>query len=59
MTKLRPNGFAALLLVAVGVGVVRGIPLERIPDVCRRSGPRCPPTGSGRSDRGSAAASTR
>lgn len=33
MTKLRLNGFAALLLVAVGVGLVRGIPLEKIPDV--------------------------
>ncbi|NUP63126.1 MAG: gluconate permease [Nonomuraea sp.] len=33
MTKLRLNGFAALLLVAVGVALVRGIPLEKIPDV--------------------------
>ncbi|MFG2175997.1 gluconate:H+ symporter [Streptomyces niveus] len=33
MTRLRMNGFAALLLVAVGVGVVQGIPLEKIPDV--------------------------
>ncbi|WP_299541211.1 gluconate:H+ symporter [uncultured Streptomyces sp.] len=33
MTRLKVNGFAALLLVAVGVGVVQGIPLERIPDV--------------------------
>ncbi|MEU3340831.1 gluconate:H+ symporter [Streptomyces sp. NPDC006668] len=33
MTKLRLNGFAALLLVAVGVAVVRGIPLEKISDV--------------------------
>lgn len=33
MTKLKLNGFAALLLVAVGVGLVRGIPLEKIPDV--------------------------
>ncbi|WBO61871.1 gluconate:H+ symporter [Streptomyces camelliae] len=33
MTKLRLNGFVALLLVAVGVGIVRGIPLEKIPDV--------------------------
>ncbi|WP_371650253.1 gluconate:H+ symporter [Streptomyces mirabilis] len=33
MTKLKLNGFAALLLVAVGVGLVRGIPLENIPDV--------------------------
>ncbi|MET9088921.1 gluconate:H+ symporter [Streptomyces sp. NPDC004237] len=32
MTKLRMNGFVALLLVAVGVAVVRGIPLEKIPD---------------------------
>ncbi|MEU1166101.1 gluconate:H+ symporter [Streptomyces sp. NPDC005921] len=32
MTKLRLNGFVALLLVAVGVAVVRGIPLEKIPD---------------------------
>ncbi|MFK0104465.1 gluconate:H+ symporter [Streptomyces sp. NPDC091217] len=31
MTKLRMNGFVALLLVAVGVAVVRGIPLEKIP----------------------------
>jgi Gnt-I system high-affinity gluconate transporter len=33
MTRLRLNGFAALLLVAVGVAVVRGIPLTDIPDV--------------------------
>src|SRR5438128_7003375 len=33
MTKLRLNGFAALLLVAVGVALVRGIPLEKISDV--------------------------
>src|SRR5215203_6199601 len=33
MTKLRLNGFAALLLVAVGVGIVQGIPLEKIPDI--------------------------
>ncbi|MER6348087.1 gluconate:H+ symporter [Streptomyces sp. NPDC001595] len=33
MTKLRLNGFAALLLVAVGVAVVRGIPVAEIPDV--------------------------
>src|SRR3954449_4213775 len=33
MTKLRLNGFAALLLVAVGVALVRGIPLVEIPDV--------------------------
>src|SRR4051794_1277174 len=33
MTKLRLNGFAALLLVAVGVALVRGIGLEDIPDV--------------------------
>ncbi|WP_046729945.1 gluconate:H+ symporter [Streptomyces humi] len=32
MTKLRMNGFVALLLVAAGVAVVRGIPLEKIPD---------------------------
>ncbi|MFI6253068.1 gluconate:H+ symporter [Streptomyces sp. NPDC051016] len=32
MTKLRLNGFVALLVVAVGVAVVRGIPLEKIPD---------------------------
>ncbi|MFE4644846.1 SLC13 family permease, partial [Streptomyces sp. NPDC056730] len=33
MTKLRLNGFAALLLVAVGVGLVQGIPVAKIPDV--------------------------
>ncbi|NEA98727.1 gluconate:H+ symporter [Streptomyces sp. SID13726] len=33
MTKLRLNGFAALLLVAVGVALVRGMALEEIPDV--------------------------
>ncbi len=33
MTKLKLNGFAALLLVAVGVGLVRGIPVMDIPDV--------------------------
>jgi Gnt-I system high-affinity gluconate transporter len=33
MTRLRLNGFAALLLVAVGVAVVRGIPVADIPDV--------------------------
>lgn len=33
MTKLRLNGFAALLLVAVGVALVQGIALEEIPDV--------------------------
>jgi Gnt-I system high-affinity gluconate transporter len=33
MTRLKLNGFAALLLVAVGVAVVRGIPLADIPDV--------------------------
>ncbi|MFD7461240.1 MULTISPECIES: gluconate:H+ symporter [unclassified Streptomyces] len=33
MTKLRLNGFAALLLVAVGVALVRGIPAAEIPDV--------------------------
>lgn len=32
MTKVKLNGFAALLLVAVGVAVVQGIPLEKIPD---------------------------
>ncbi|WP_419995787.1 gluconate:H+ symporter [Streptomyces boninensis] len=30
MTKLRMNGFAALLLVAVGVGLVQGIPVAKI-----------------------------
>ncbi|GGZ42921.1 gluconate:H+ symporter [Streptomyces bluensis] len=33
MTKLKLNGFAALLLVAVGVAVVQGIGLEDIPEV--------------------------
>ncbi|MGW0705604.1 gluconate:H+ symporter [Streptomyces sp. NPDC002643] len=33
MTRLRLNGFAALLLVAVGVALVRGIPVATIPDV--------------------------
>ncbi|MEV6424828.1 gluconate:H+ symporter [Streptomyces sp. NPDC051662] len=33
MTRLRLNGFAALLLVAVCVAVVRGIPVAEIPDV--------------------------
>jgi Gnt-I system high-affinity gluconate transporter len=33
MTKLKLNGFAALLLVAVGVAIVQGIPLGKIPDV--------------------------
>jgi Gnt-I system high-affinity gluconate transporter len=33
MTRLRLNGFAALLLVAIGVGLVQGIPVEKIPDV--------------------------
>ncbi|MFF9125668.1 gluconate:H+ symporter [Streptomyces sp. NPDC014889] len=33
MTKLRLNGFASLLLVAVGVALVRGIPVADIPDV--------------------------
>ncbi|CAM5658986.1 gluconate:H+ symporter [Streptomyces griseorubiginosus] len=33
MTRLRLNGFAALLLVAVGVALVRGIPVASIPDV--------------------------
>ncbi|MFI9604868.1 gluconate:H+ symporter [Streptomyces sp. NPDC052043] len=32
MTKLRLNGFASLLLVAVGVALVRGIPVADIPD---------------------------
>ncbi|WP_030607013.1 gluconate:H+ symporter [Streptomyces sclerotialus] len=33
MTRLKLNGFIALLLVAVVVAVVRGIDLEKIPDV--------------------------
>ncbi|MEV0781042.1 gluconate:H+ symporter [Streptomyces sp. NPDC050433] len=33
MTRLRVNGFAALLLVAVGVALVQGIPVATIPDV--------------------------
>ncbi|MGW4821771.1 gluconate:H+ symporter [Streptomyces sp. NPDC004227] len=33
MTKLRLNGFASLLLVAVGVALVRGIPVANIPDI--------------------------
>ena len=33
MTKMKLNGFAALLLVAVGVALVRGIPMAKIPDV--------------------------
>ncbi|WP_190076806.1 gluconate:H+ symporter [Streptomyces daghestanicus] len=33
MTRLRMNGFAALLLVAVGVALVQGIPVAHIPDV--------------------------
>ncbi|WP_326573172.1 gluconate:H+ symporter [Streptomyces sp. NBC_00481] len=33
MTRLKLNGFAALLLVAVGVALVRGIPVATIPDV--------------------------
>ncbi|MET8975623.1 gluconate:H+ symporter [Streptomyces sp. NPDC004539] len=33
MTRLKLNGFAALLLVAVGVALVRGIPVAKIPDV--------------------------
>ncbi|MEV2211746.1 gluconate:H+ symporter [Streptomyces sp. NPDC050997] len=33
MTRLRLNGFAALLLVAVGVALVRGIPVADIPDI--------------------------
>ncbi|MEV7082599.1 gluconate:H+ symporter [Streptomyces sp. NPDC093516] len=33
MTRLRLNGFAALLLVAVGVALVQGIPVATVPDV--------------------------
>ena len=33
MTKLKLNGFIALLLVAVGVALVQGVSLEKIPDV--------------------------
>lgn len=33
MTRLKLNGFAALLLVAVGVALVQGIAMEKIPDV--------------------------
>ncbi len=33
MTRLKLNGFAALLLVAVGVAVVQGIPVKDIPEV--------------------------
>lgn len=33
MTRLKLNGFIALLLVAVAVAAVRGIDLEKIPDV--------------------------
>ncbi|MEU0471841.1 gluconate:H+ symporter [Streptomyces olivaceus] len=33
MTRVKLNGFAALLLVAVGVAVVQGIPVAEIPDV--------------------------
>ncbi|MEV2251714.1 gluconate:H+ symporter [Streptomyces sp. NPDC050147] len=33
MTRLKLNGFAALLLVAVGVALVQGIPVATIPDV--------------------------
>ncbi|RAJ58891.1 Gnt-I system high-affinity gluconate transporter [Streptomyces sp. Amel2xB2] len=33
MTRLKLNGFAALLLVAVAVGLVQGIPAAKIPDV--------------------------
>lgn len=33
MTKLKVNGFAALLLVAVGVALVQGVPAATIPDV--------------------------
>ncbi|MEV7691579.1 gluconate:H+ symporter [Streptomyces bungoensis] len=33
MTRLKLNGFAALLLVAVGVALVQGIPVKEIPGV--------------------------
>ncbi|WP_314176639.1 gluconate:H+ symporter [Streptomyces winkii] len=33
MTRLKLNGFAALLLVAVGVALVQGIPVAKIPEV--------------------------
>ncbi|MFS8204304.1 gluconate:H+ symporter (plasmid) [Streptomyces sp. CWNU-52B] len=33
MTRTKLNGFAALLLVAVGVALVRGIPVADIPDI--------------------------
>lgn len=33
MTKLKLNGFIALLLVAVGVALVQGVSLEKVPDV--------------------------
>ncbi|MFI9353806.1 gluconate:H+ symporter [Streptomyces lydicus] len=33
MTKLKLNGFIALLLVAVGVALVEGVSVEKIPDV--------------------------
>jgi Gnt-I system high-affinity gluconate transporter len=33
MTRLKLNGFAALLLVAVAVGLTQGIPVEKIPEV--------------------------
>lgn len=33
MTRLKLNGFAALLLVAVGVALVQGIPAATVPDV--------------------------
>lgn len=33
MTKLKFNGFIALLLVAVGVAIVEGIELDKIPDI--------------------------
>lgn len=33
MTRMKLNGFAALLLVAVGVALVQGIPAVEIPDV--------------------------
>lgn len=33
MTKLRFNGFIALLLVAIGVGLIEGISVDKIPEV--------------------------
>ncbi|MES4905813.1 MULTISPECIES: gluconate:H+ symporter [unclassified Streptomyces] len=33
MTKVKLNGFISLLLVAVAVALVRGVPMEKIPDV--------------------------